>query len=222
MADIRPIVWIHSYKTIELLRKFLESASEEESIKKDYDKTKEAWIAAMYLIYKMYKDGTDWYIRKNDIENSIDDIYARSFHIENKVPMSYKKLNLQITRLTEYDKNSLMDLIKRKIKGDLRGTNLVIYIMRDEYLDWKEINKELHKLKPQLEAVGIVGRINNHNYIVGEVYPNVDNVPIDTMNLKSQKMSSILEARQVLSSERTGLDKEKGKVWLSVKLDVTK
>lgn len=222
MADIKPTIWVHCYKVIDIINKLLATKRGiKEFYKREHDKTKEAWIAALYLIYLMSKDGTDWYIRKNDIQNSIDDIYGRSFHIENGIPKSYKNLKLQIFRLTKYNKSSLLTAIKKKLKADLTNTTLVCLIMRPEFIDWRKINKELAGIKPKLESIGIIGDIGEKIYISGQIYPKISNTIIHLNNLPKQKLPNILEARQVLVPNKAGISKE-GEVWLSTKIDVYK
>lgn len=175
--------------------------------KREFGKTREAWIAAVFLLGKIRKEKKIWYLRGNEIENSSDDIYARSIWKENGVVHSGPVLPIQIVRKTKHNKESAVSLIKKKLKGDLKGVSLVCYVMTTEIIDWENISIELAKLKPKTEGIALIGNMGGGKFIVGTVHPNVQTVEVD---LGSTRINApdIIEATEVNKPEKTGITKQ--------------
>jgi hypothetical protein len=72
--------WILPTMAISLVENIIIRGGEtEDSIMTDrkFDKTREAWVSAVFLLAKTDEEKRFWYLRGNEIQNSVNDIFAR-------------------------------------------------------------------------------------------------------------------------------------------------
>lgn len=213
--------WVLPTMTTRLIDNLVKYGNEtEETIKnkRKFSKTREAWIASIFLLRKILTEGRLWYLRQNYIEDSVDDIYARSLEQINGVVYSDKILPIQVFRRTEYSEETLLDSIKKKLKDDLQNTSLVLYVIRDEVILWDTLMDEVKKINPKVIDITIIGNIGGRKFIVGQVFPSkfISFVNLDLYKISGNKM---IEAEEVIKPEETGITKL-GKALLTPTFDV--
>ncbi|MDP3948250.1 MAG: hypothetical protein Q8P87_00900 [bacterium] len=213
--------WILPTVAIKLVHDLLKSKTvglEDFRKKRNYTKTREAWPAAIFILRKILIDGDLWYLRKNDIENSSDDIYVRKFEFKGNTVLGSPVLPIQVMRIMTLSPKGVVEAIKTKFADDLKGVSLVCHFLRDEVIYWKEINEEIPKLKPKLNDITLIGNIGGSKFIVGQVYPNnvITIVNIDLIRIIAPPM---IEAEEVFKAEDTGLTKL-GEALLTTELDM--
>jgi hypothetical protein len=189
------------------------------SSKRFYTKTREAWIASVFLLRKILIEGRLWYLRKNVIEDSVDDIYARPFENVNGVWYSEYELPIQVFRRTDQSKGNIYDSIIDKLHNhDLHNVSLVLYVMKDEVVDWNGLFDKMDKLKPRVRDVSIIGNIGERKFVVGEIFPykSISAVNLDLYELVGPK---IVQAIQVNKAEDSGVSKI-GQALLTTSFDI--
>lgn len=178
-----------------------------ESIKFErvFDKTREGWIASVFLLRKMLIEGRLWYVRKNDIQASEADIYARPIEFIKGKPYSDNVLPIQVFRIVQQSP-ILINAIKKKLADDLKGVSLVGYIMRDERIDWNILATEFVQLKPNVKDITLIGSVSERKFIVGQVFPEVviSMVNLDLFTINGPPM---IEPTQVFKTEEAGVTK---------------
>lgn len=213
--------WVLPTVAIKLVRDLLDTKTaslKDLKMKRNYSKTRETWPAAIFILRKILIDGDLWYLRKNDLENSSDDIYARKFEFKGGTILGSPVLPIQVMRIMELSPNKLIDAIRTKFIDDLKGVSLVCHFLRDEVIYWKEINEEISKLKPKLNDITLIGNVGGNKFIVGQVYPN-NIITIVNLDLIRINAPAILEAEEVFRAEDTGLTKL-GEALLTTEVDV--
>ena len=202
--------WILPTMVIRLIDNLvLKGGETQESIKdkRVFGKTREAWIAAVFLLSKIVTEKRLWYLRGNEIENSAEDIYARCIWKEGKVIHSGTVLPIQIARKTDYGKDDIVGFIKKKLTADLSGVSLVCYVMTNEIIYWRKIHNEVIKLKPKTRDITLLGNIGERKFIIGRVHPSVQTLTID-LNSVHINAPEIIEATEVIRPESTGIKKQ--------------
>lgn len=172
--------------------------------KRYYSKTREAYPAAIFVLRKILIDGDLWYLRKNDVENSVDDIFARRFEFKEEVIFADQPLSIQVTRIIK-DKSSIVERIKKKAEGsDLRGVSLVCHMIRDEIIVWDELTKQVQKLKLKAKDITVIGNVGESKFIVAQVFPVkiISFVNVDLIRINAPEM---IEAEQVMNSKESGI-----------------
>lgn len=209
MSDFKKEYWVLPTMAIKLVDDlFLYGSETQESIsnKRELEKTREGWIAAIYLLRKILVEGRLWYLRKNDIQNSICDIYARPVDLSRGLPFSEEVLPIQVFRRTKYSPGNIIQSITNKLKGDLANTSLVCYDIREEKVDWFKINKSLKEINPNVKEISIIGNLSERKFIIGEVFPRVfiSTVMLDLISINGPKM---IEAERVVNPLKAGVKK---------------
>jgi hypothetical protein len=210
--------WVLPTTVFKLIKGLSKHQTDEEIKKKrEFDKLRESFIAAVFLLRKTLVETKPWYLRKNDIENSVDDIYARPFIIEENKVYSEEVLPIQTFQITEQSP-SLLEAIESKLKDDLRNTSLVGYITRDDNIDWKSIHEHICKIKPNLIDIHIVASVFPSTYSVFQIYPNLNFVDISILQciLNAKPM---IRATQVFKEKDSGVDYI-GKFKLTPSMDI--
>ena len=159
-----------------------------------------------------------WYLRKNDIENSSDDIFARKFEHKDKAVYGSPVLPIQVMRITEYSPKKVVNAIKTKFTDDLKGVSLVCHFLRDETILWNEISEEIKKLQPKLNDITLIGNIGGNKFIVGEVFP-IKRITVVNIDLIRINAPAMIEAEEVFKQENTGLTRL-GEALLTTEMDV--
>lgn len=159
-------------------------------------------------------------MRKNDIQNSIDDIYARPIDLSRGLPFSEEVLPIQVFRRVQESPGDIIRSITDKLHDDLRNTSLVCYEMRTEKGTSFKINKVLRKLNPRVKDITIIGNIGERKLIVCEVYPRVfiSTVMLDLYDIKGPKM---IEAIRVINPMKAGV-RRVGKALLTPSFEIKK
>lgn len=184
-----------------------EGGEDEESIKtkREYSKTREAWIAAIYLIKRMNLENRPWYIRGNDTENSVDDIYALPLDISGPVPMSSGQISIQVVRETNHSPGDVLDTLKKKFEYDLSGVSLVCYVMKDESINWSEVCKSVRALNPKVNDVTIIGNLGGGRWVANQVYPDFLPGMVDLNESLTIPGPKMVRAQQVRNQEDAGM-----------------
>jgi hypothetical protein len=206
---------------IKLVRDILDkkAASDDEFRKKRaYTKTRESWAAAIFILRKILIDGDLWYLRKNDIQNSSDDIFARKFEFKDKAVYGNPILPIQIMRITEYSPEEVVNAIKTKFTDDLNGVSLVCHFLRDETILWNEISEEISKLKPKLNDITLIGNIGGNKFIVGQVFP-IKVITVVNLDLIMINAPAMIEAEEVHKQEDTGITRL-GEALLTTEMEI--
>jgi hypothetical protein len=214
--------WILPTMVFKLIKGLVNEAKEtEETIRKNrqYGKVRESWISAVFLLRKMQVEGNVWYLRKNDLENSVDDIYAQPFVIKNGRVYSSGAIPIQAFQITE-NSPSLKKAISNKLTNDLRGVSLVGYIMRDDKINWMGLHRWLKKIKPDLRDIHIIANIYSGVFTIVQVYPKLNFIDIG-INLCILNAKSIVEPTRVYKEVDSGVT-YLGKAKLTSNMDVIK
>ena len=219
--DKQKETWVLPTLAIKLVRDILDKkAASMDDFKKSrtYTKTRESWAAALFILRKILIEGDLWYLRKNDIEDSSDDIFARKFEFKDKAIHGSPVLPIQVMRITEHSPKEVVEAVKTKFTDDLRGVSLVCHFLRDETILWNEISEKLIKLQPKLNDITLIGRIEGNKFIVGEVFP-IKRITVVNIDLIRINAPAMIKAEQVFKQENTGLTKL-GEALLTSEMDV--
>jgi len=192
----------------------------EDEIQKDkrLKKTREAWIASNYLLFRTEVDGYPWYLRKNPEEDSVDDIYGAGFWEEDGKTYSGGQLAIQTFEIRE-SSGILIQAIQRKFKHDLSGVALVGYVMRDEVLEWKKIVEELSKIKHSAKEIVLIGNVGEGNFIISQIYPKLHQRIINPRRYQ-WKYKRAIESQRVFNPADSGV-RYIGKALISPDLTIT-
>ena len=214
-------LWVLPTLAIKLVRDMLnkKAASDDDFKKKRTNiKTRESWAAAIFILRKILIDGDLWYLRKNDVENSSDDIFARKFDFKDKAVYGSPIMPIQVMRITEYSPKKVVDAIKTKFTDDLKGVSLVCHFLRDEAILWNEISEEIINLEPNLNDITLIGNIGGNKFIVGQVFP-IKIITVVNLDLIKINAPAMIEAEEVHKQEDTGLTRL-GEALLTTSMDV--
>lgn len=205
MPNLKPQRWISPITPGNIINAMVDvERLTEEDIKRDprLVKTREGWIASMYLLFRTLIDDKPWYLRKNETEDSVDDIYGACFYKKDGATYSDGELPIQTFVVNEYS-GSLIDSIKKKFKHDLRGVVLVCYVMRDESIMWQELMDELSKVRVPASEIVVIGNLGVGTFQVTRISPNFIYKKVHPSNFVWNYPKAV-EGQRVLHPEETG------------------
>lgn len=206
------MMWVRPDVTISLVDHLVSERGEtEESISKakEFDKTREGWIASVFALAKTSLERRVWYLRQNEVQDSATDILALPIDYQSGVPTSTGQEHIQITRITKYSPARLIESLKKKFKQDLRGVSLVVYVIRREVINWEEVSMQVVSLNPLVKDITIIGDIAPRKFIVGQVYPTVLVTEVDLDNLKMPSQAEkMIVGTHVSRENEAGITKE--------------
>lgn len=222
MKNTKKELWVLPTIALKLVRNLIATKTETtESFKtkREYIKTREAFPAAIYTLRKILISGDLWYLRKNDIENSSDDIYSIRFDFSGKTICGGPIIPIQVMRITKNSPSKIVDSIKIKFTDDLKGVSLVCHFLRDETIRWQEIFKEIKKIKPNLIDITLIGNIGGSKFIVGQIYPTlqITTVNVDIIKINAPEM---IETMEVFKPQDTYISHQ-GKAFLDTQFNIS-
>lgn len=222
MKNTKKELWVLPTVALKLPRNLIATKTETTEgfmTKREYIKTREAFPAAIYALRKILISGDLWYLRKNDIENSSDDIYSIRFDFSDKTIVGGPAIPIQVMRITKNSPIKIVDAIKTKFTDDLNGVSLVCHFLRDEIIKWQEIYQEIKDLKPNLVDITLIGNTGGNKFIVGQVYPSlqITIVNIDIIKINAPQM---IETMEVFKPQDTYISHQ-GKALLDTQFNIS-
>lgn len=137
--------------------------------------TREAWIAAVYLLALSQITNKGWWLLINPEENSEKDSTAYSFVEVSLKRTDRQELPIQVFTRPETMTNVIFDSFKDKLEADLSNTSLVCYSNKSEKIDLIDLTQKIKQLSPKVRDCWIVGNRPGSPRIkvIIQVYPNV-------------------------------------------------
>lgn len=176
-------IWVHPNAIIRLFDKSVKKLGKNELLnKRTYLVTRETWIGSVFLLGVRELTGRTWYLRVNPEQSAIEDLFACSFVEVDKTRTQKELAPIQVFTHQKSSIGGVFDAIKRKLEEtDLKNCFLVCYLMKNERIILKELNKKLQSISPQLAEIWIIGLVNPVDRImrVFKAYPNILTTLID-------------------------------------------
>lgn len=181
MRTNRSDILVHPVVVVKLIDHTTQQVEPSKVIRdRTYAITREAWIAAVFLLGLKKITQKTWWLRVNPEENSAEDIYATSYKPINISGSIQYILSIQVFRHTDHDKGSVIEGIKKKLKKtDLSNCILVCYLMKWEFVKWNELHEEIKKSKPSASEIWIIGNVGNRKMTIFQVYPCLNHAEVD-------------------------------------------
>lgn len=209
MRTNRDDILIHPYRVVRLFDMSAQHIDLEKLLKDSkYTAIREAWIGSVFLLGVRKITEKTWWIRVNPIEAAAEDLFAASYEEIAKDKTEQKTLSIQVFTHRKTDQGNVFDGIVHKLRKrniDLRNCILVCYLMKDELIQWQELNKELKKLSPDVAEVWVIGNVKKgkRTYGVFKVYPDVIpvSVDLDETHQTPEEKSFILPSRGLRKGE---------------------
>jgi len=174
---------VHPCTAIKLLERSVKDVGLNKIIRdRFYEKTREAWIASVFLLALRKIEGHPWWFKVNSDKHLAPDIYAYRFIEYEPRKVERQKRLIEVFRWVKTAKTTLLEEIERKIKKNYPSTfTLVCYVMKEEKVELQKIYTTLKKINPNLFEIWIVGTSKEklRNILVGRIWPEVFSTKIN-------------------------------------------
>lgn len=178
-------ILINPYTAIRLFAKTYLHIGEKLLTDKKYKRTREAWIASMYLISLKKESGQEWYFKPENRDGS-PDFYCYTFIYNEQKGGSIKpEMKLEVFEWGKEDneKDFIKSLNRIKLNKIIDPSiTLVCYVKKDAVLPPAvELNKEIKKINPKVKDIWYLGSVSQDSkfWRITQIYPNTLAIDID-------------------------------------------
>ena len=158
-------------------QKILEKCGTEYVMKKSkFQKEREAWIAALYLVGLSKNNNKEFWVGIEEVEET-PDTYGVALRDIGK-GNSLDKLNIEVCEWENHSQLSLSDHIKRKLKEKKYPNYFIllcyVHHRSGEKVDLDEIYKKIMDEKYNVSEIFVVASQQNNQYdhFIARLYPN--------------------------------------------------
>ncbi|MFH0943204.1 MAG: hypothetical protein V1810_03460 [Candidatus Beckwithbacteria bacterium] len=141
-----------------------------------YERTREAWIASVFLLALRKIEGNPWWFKVNSEKHLAPDVFAYKFlEFEPRKTRRLEKF-IEVFRWVKNTKTTLIGEIEKKLNKHYPSSfTLVCYVMRKGKIKLAKINSKLRKIRPNSSEIWILGtsKQNPRDVLVGRVWPEL-------------------------------------------------